>query len=230
MIAAGKTIETLLGILRASLDTSPAKVGSTCRIIANMLVSSNHEIMMKFLTHDLLTLFDVVLAKANPYFSTEALWGLSNIACHSQEAIEHLVNHKVFNTIQIHLASTNMSLRREAIHAVSNVLTVWDPLKVYGLLGNDPSLLRQYLKSLLLVSHQGILLLIMDTIEYFGQTDGDLGLRGEASFMYLVEINGGYDHLEELQKQPNQQVYDRAVQVLTNYVEIESETTLLNPS
>ena len=43
----------------------------------------------------------------------------------------------------------------------------------------------------------------MEAVEKFGGYDRSLGLRGEESFMYLVEVCEGLDHLEELQKHPN---------------------------
>ena len=46
-------------------------------------------------------------------------------------------------------------------------------------------------------------------------------MKGKESFMYYVEICGGYDHLEELQKVPNQRIYEKVIEVLKEYVELE---------
>ena len=44
--------------------------------------------------------------------------------------------------------------------------------------------------------------------------------------MYQVEINGGYDHLEELQKAPNQRIYERVLEVLKEYVDLEEPSVI----
>ena len=43
----------------------------------------------------------------------------------------------------------------------------------------------------------------MEAIEQFGEYDRTLGLDGQKSFFYLVEISGGLDYLEDLQQHPN---------------------------
>ena len=61
----------------------------------------------------------------------------------------------------------------------------------------------QYLKNLMLISNTEILFSIMEAIEQFGEYDRTLGLDGQKSFFYLVEISGGLDYLEDLQQHPN---------------------------
>ena len=73
-----------------------------------MLSSENDEIMIKLLAHNILDLYNAVLAKGHPELSKESLWGLSNIACHSEETIDHLVNHNVLKTVQMHLSSNSI--------------------------------------------------------------------------------------------------------------------------
>ena len=70
---------------------------------------------------------------------------------------------------------------------------------------------RQYMKNLLLISNTEILFSIMSAIEQFGEYDRNLGLEGQKSFCYLVEISGGLDYLEDLQKHPNSQIYNRVL-------------------
>ena len=69
------------------------------------------------------------------------------------------------------MASTDLSVRREALFAISNTITTCHPLKVHGILHTEEGLLRQFLKGLVLISHKDILNLVLDTIEYLGKTD-----------------------------------------------------------
>ena len=154
--------------------------------------------MINFLAHDLLGTFNIILAKGIAVISKEVLWGLSNIACSDPHSVDHLVNHQIFKSIQLHMKSTDIAVRRESLYTVSNIITTHNPLHVHTILHNEEGMFKQFLKGLLLVSYKDILMLMLDTIEYLAHIDGQLGLSGEQSFIYLVEINEGLDHLEEL--------------------------------
>ena len=171
IIAQGKTIAILTDTLNRSLNSNPQHMGQCCRIICNMLAGPSPDLVIKFLAHDLLGTFNIILAKGIPYHSREVLWGLSNIACSDQQAVDHLVNHQIFQSVQLHMASTDLSVRREALFAISNTITTCHPLKVHGILHTEEGLLRQFLKGLVLISHKDILNLVLDTIEYLGKTD-----------------------------------------------------------
>ena len=45
-------------------------------------------------------------------------------------------------------------------------------------------MLRSYLQGLNLISNQGLLMSILDTIERFGTVDREMGLEGKESLMY----------------------------------------------
>ena len=130
-MASGKTLETLLALLDFSLDHNPLFLPPLCRIINNMLFTNNSEIMIKFISLNLLDIYQKFLSKGISKLSKELLWGLSNIACHSEEMIDHLVHHKIFRLVQLLMSSTNLILKREALITVGNVLTEWTPLKVH---------------------------------------------------------------------------------------------------
>ena len=59
-------------------------------------------------------------------------------------------------------------------------------------------MLRDFLDGLELIMTEDVVLVILSVIEHFGRQDREWGLKDKQSFMYHVEIAGGYDHLEEL--------------------------------
>ena len=112
-------------------------------------------------------------------------------------------------------------VRKESIYTVANTLTTLDPSHSLTLLEKNNTLLRDFLDGLGLITDETIVLEILSVIEYFGKTDTEWGLKDKQSFMYHVEVAGGYDHLEELQKLPNMKIYDKVLEVLRNCVELE---------
>ena len=81
---------------------------------------------------------------------------------------------------------------------MSNLLTTLDPKDTLRLLQINESLLKNFLDCLQIITDEKIIFEVLTVIEYFGKQDRDWGLKGKESFMYQVEIYGGYDHLEEL--------------------------------
>ena len=61
-------------------------------------------------------------------------------------------------------------------------------------------------------------------IEHFARTDREAGNQPhEKSFMAQIELHKGYDHLEELQKIPNQRIYKRVIDLMQNWIECEDD-------
>ena len=78
---------------------------------------------------------------------------------------------------------------------------------LYEFIQQNDNMLALYFSGMTMISNNGVLFSILDTIERFGELDAELGYTGEHSFIYLLEVSGGLDLLEELQKVPNNEVY-----------------------
>ena len=132
-----------------------------------------------------------------------------------------LAQNEIFDMITMHLENCDIFIRKEAVYTVSNILTTLDPKDTLSLLQINERLLKVFLDCLQLITDEKIIFEVLSVIEFFGKQDRDWGLKGKESFMYQVEINGGYDHLEELQKAPNQRIYERVLEVMKEYVDLE---------
>ena len=82
-------------------------------------------------------------------------------------------------------------------------------------------MLTLYFSGMTMISNNGVLMSILDTIEHFGELDIEFGNRGCHSFIYLLEVSGGLDLLEELQKVPNREVYERIINIFNKYLELD---------
>ena len=61
----------------------------------------------------------------------------------------------------------------------------------------------------------------LDVVEHLCELDEQLQLEGDQSYKYLIETSDGYDHLQELQQQGNQQVYERVDAIIQSYIPCE---------
>ena len=84
-----------------------------------------------------------------------------------------------------------------------------------------PGLLQSYLQGMTLISHPGIIMSILDTVEHFCEVDTRLQLSGTTSLLYEIEAAGGIDLLEELQRNPNQKIYQRVIKILETQIGVE---------
>ena len=74
---------------------------------------------------------------------------------------------------------------------------------LYEFIQQNDNMLALYFSGMTMISNNGVLFSILDTIERFGELDIELGYSGANSFIYHLELSGGLDLLEELQKVPN---------------------------
>lgn len=122
----------------------------------------------------------------------EACWTLSNIACHDDLMANHLVQDEVFLTVAGLLNSNNIKVRHQAVFCISNVLMTLPLDKMRKLLTEEQqykSLLHDFCKCMQLTSEKEIVYSILDAIEYMCEADEQMGLEGEHSFQYLIEVN-----------------------------------------
>ena len=114
--------------------------------------------------------------------------------------------------------------RKEAIITAGNVLITLRPDHAMQLIEQYQDLLTSYLNGLQLISSEDVILSILDVIEHFAKTDREAGNQNsQKSFMAQIEIHKGYDHLEELQKIPNQRIYSKVIDLMQNWIECEDD-------
>ena len=74
-----------------------------------------------------------------------------------------------------------------------------------------------------MISERDVLNNILVTVETFASHDDRYNKTGPQSFKGRLEIAGGLDMLEELQKVPNEDIYRAVVEILNKYFDLENE-------
>ena len=107
---------------------------------------------------------------------------------------------------------------------VGNILTCLPAEHIFSALEMDDNILVNYLQGLKCISQDTLISNILDTVEHFCKVDEEMRhLRKlpTQTLLYRIEVSGGLDLLEELQKVPKQAIYERVVFIFENYVGVE---------
>eukprot|EP00347_Sterkiella_histriomuscorum_P007064 403350389 len=192
------------------------------RCMGNILTTDNHAIIDKCLWHQVLDRLSHMLFSSNSNVIKECCWALSNIAAGTQLHIQRMVESEAFARILNLAHSKNIDNKKEALWVICNSITGADPYlrteivtkganemisgMVKGCYCTDPRLLSNILEAIEEI-------LNLDEFNSWKAT--------EKSVAFMFEKNSGLDALEELQKNPNKDVYDKSMQILTKYFELE---------
>ena len=87
-------------------------------------------------------------------------------------------------------------------------------------------MLYNYLQGLNFISNMSVLTNILDTVEHFCKVDTENGYTGTNSLLYRLENAGALDLLEELQKVPNDTIYNRVIHLFESYIGVEENETM----
>ena len=94
------------------------------------------------------------------------------------------------------MVSTDLSMRREAIFTLGNILIGLEGSRVYDLVTSSDFAINDFFKGLTILTSYDLLLSLMNVIEYFIEID----LRFESQSLRRVFLQaGGVDYLEQLQ-------------------------------
>ena len=100
LVAKEKLIELICSSLTKSIGTDPYKTRFLVRIVCNILCSTDQKIIQKFLDLQILDTFNGLLNSTVNEVKFEILWGLSNLAAQSNEVINILVEHEIYEMIK----------------------------------------------------------------------------------------------------------------------------------
>ena len=107
---------------------------------------------------------------------------------------------------------------------VGHILTCLPAEHLFSALEMDDNLLVNYLQGLRCISQEALINNILDTVEHFCKLDEEMSHLGKSptqTLLYRIEVSGGLDLIEELQKVPKEAIYQRVLFIFENYVGIE---------
>ena len=208
----------LLPYIIKFLDIDNKKVKMIClRIVGNIACEDNANQVQNLIELNVLERLKYTLFDENLGIRKESAFILSNIAAGTQRQIEILIEQ---NFLQIMLKVFNndvIKVKNEAIYAIGNLSSVEN---------------EKYMKKLI---DDGILIFVYDCLktddgkficiglEVLGNILAYAKKKGEINLLVSeIEKMGIIDILEKLQVHENQVIYEKTIQIVDNYLEIEN--------
>jgi HEAT repeat protein len=151
----------------------------------------------------------------------ETCWTLSNITAGSKEQLQAVIDHNIIPALVHMLETEDFDIRKECAWAISNATSGGDDLQIKFLVdsGCVPPLVNLLDKPdvrIVSVALEGI-----ENILKCGQRNQNLD--GTNPFVAVVEMCGGVDKIEDLQRHENHKIYDMAVKILENYFGVDED-------
>lgn len=205
-------------LMQMMLSGNNALIVPALRTIGN-LVSGNDRQTQAVLEAGALNALLPLLSHSKKNVRKETCWVLSNIAAGTTDQLNSLfLVPELLPLVLKQLTSAEWDVRREAAWVISNIATsgkrqhIGHLVEIGGL---------RALCELLSVGEVKIILISLDAIEAILKHGKDID--NCETYIRLIDEASGIDALEKLQEHENQKVYDRSVEILSNYFTAEEE-------
>jgi importin subunit alpha-1 len=151
----------------------------------------------------------------------ESCWTISNITAGNKEQIQEVIAHGLFPPVIHLLATADAEIKKEAAWAISNATAGGNPAQIEYLV--ECQCIKP-LCDLLTTSDQKMIAVALDALENIlrtGQQQQEEKGLPDNPIVALVEAEQGLARIENLQEDPNEEIYQRAVRLLETYFPLE---------
>lgn len=153
----------------------------------------------------------------------EAAWTVSNITAGNQHQIQQVLDGDVFGPMVKILQSGDFRAQREAVWAITNITSGGSNQQIIQMIERYP-IIKPYCDLLLSKDVRTIEVVLNGLQALFKVAEAANGLT---NFCIMLEEIGAVDKLESLQNHENQEVYERAYQIIDTYfADVEEEKEL----
>jgi HEAT repeat protein len=202
--------------------TSPLVQTPALRVVGNVVTGDDSQTQVILQSQALPALLKL-LSHAKKAIRKETCWAISNITAGNRDQIQEVINNGLFPPV-IHLLQTaEFDIKKEAAWALSNATSGGSPQQIEYLV--QCNCIKPML-DLLNVSDTkiiGVALEAMENLLKHGKArQSEQGLS-ENPFCQLIEQADGLQKIEALQEDPNEEVYQKAVQILEHYFPLEDD-------
>lgn len=153
----------------------------------------------------------------------EAAWTVSNITAGNQHQIQQVLDADVLGSLVKVLQSGDFRAQREAVWAITNITSGGSNQQIIQMIERYP-IIKPYCDLLLSKDVRTIEVVINGLQALFKVAEAASGLT---NFCIMLEEIGAVDKLESLQNHENQEIYERAYQIIDTYfADVEEEKDL----
>jgi len=207
------------------LHSSPLVQTPALRAVGNIATGDDHQTQVVLLSGALPSLLKL-LSHAKKSIRKEACWTISNITAGNKEQIQEVIANGLIPPVIHLLATADFDIKKEAAWAISNATSGGNPQQVAYLV--ECGCIKPMV-DLLSVSDAkiiGVALECIGNILKVGKQKQQEDGLAENPFSQSVETADGLTRIEQLQEDPNEEVYAKAIKILENYFPIEDDATI----
>ncbi|CAI8615377.1 unnamed protein product [Vicia faba] len=203
-------------LLELLLNPKSKVLVSTLRTIGN--ISTGNEVHTKHLIDSGgLPVFNFLLTQSDKFILREVCWIISNIAGGPRDHVQAIIDADLISSI-VHLTKAEPDIRQPAAWGIVNATcnATHEQIRLLSCLGCIEALC-----DLLTITDPNLLVECLDgliNILIVGKVNKEKGLyNGVNIYGGMIEECGGLDKIASLQSFDNDQIYDRAVDILVQY-------------
>lgn len=207
----------LLNKIIAFLDLENPKIIISCLRIMGNITLGNANQNQKLLELGILDKLKYYLYFQSQNIRKESAYILSNLAAGTQKQIETLIDNNFLQILYKTFQKDNPPVKKEALFAIANLTGIESDVYMEKLIKDGILIiLSECIKS----KDDKFIIICLEALSNvlaFGKKKGMLPL-----FIKEIEKIGLVDILENLQNHTNEIVYDKVLQILDNYFEVEN--------
>lgn len=221
------------GVCRRLVDLlmhmSQSVVAAALRAVGNIVTGDDTQTQV-ILNCNALPCLQYLLTSAKESIRKEACWTLSNITAGNRSQIQAVINANVFPALIEILSRADFKTRKEAAWAITNATSGGTPEQVKALvdLGCIPPLCE-----LLTVMDAKVINVALNGLDNILRVGDILAKQTGQSinpYASVLEECGGLDKIEYLQSHDNQEVYQKAFEIIDKWFGPDEEDSNINPS
>lgn len=156
----------------------------------------------------------------------EAAWTVSNITAGNQHQIQKVLDKDVLTPMVKVLSSGDFKAQREAVWAITNITSGGTNEQIIQMIEKYP-IIKPYCDLLLAKDARTVIVVLSGLQALFRVAESANGLT---NFCIMLEEIGTVDKLESLQTHENEDVYEKAYQLIDTYFSESEEQKELAPT
>lgn len=202
--------------------TSPLVQTPALRVIGNIVTGDDTQTQV-ILQSGALPQLQKLLSHAKKAIRKETCWTISNITAGNRDQIQAIIQENLFPPV-IHLLQTaDFDIKKEAAWAISNATSGGSPQQLEYLITCGIIKPMIDLLSVSDIKIVGVALECMENILKTGKARQQEQGLPENPCCQLIEQADGLQKIESLQEDPNEEVYQKAMQILESYFPLEDD-------
>jgi HEAT repeat protein len=202
------------------LHTSYSVQTPALRTVGNIVTGDDHQTQV-VINVSVLPCLNALLNSPKKGIKKEACWTISNITAGTRQQIQAVIDAQIIPRLIGLLKNADFDIRKEAAWALSNATSGGSSDQIRYMVRQN---LIEPMCELLLTSDVRIILVALEGLEnLLKEGDKDLKDTGENEYANIIENCNGLDSIEELQNHQNNEIYEKAVNILETYFGAEAD-------